>query len=93
MTSLINVGELVGSLAAAPLNDWFGRKGVIAIGTVATVVGVVLQLVTTSDASYIKGGRVLLGFGVGNFSATCPLYMGVGPPLIPAAQVLLAEAS
>ena len=77
MTSMINVGELVGSLVAAPLNDWFGRKGVFMAGTVAIVIGVVLQLVTTSSNALITAGRAILGFGVGNFSATSPLYMGV----------------
>jgi SP family sugar:H+ symporter-like MFS transporter len=76
MTSMINVGELVGSLVAAPLNDWFGRKGVFMAGTVAIVIGVVLQLVTTSSNALITAGRAILGFGVGNFSATSPLYMG-----------------
>ena len=77
MTSMINVGELVGSLSAAPLNDYIGRKGVFMTGTLAIIVGVVLQLVTTSSAALITAGRAILGFGVGNFSATSPLYMGV----------------
>lgn len=77
MTSMINVGELVGSLSAAPLNDYFGRKGVFMIGTLAIIVGVVLQLVTTSSKSLMTAGRAILGYGVGNFSATSPLYMGV----------------
>lgn len=74
---MINVGELVGSLSAAPLNDWFGRKGVFLTGTLTIVVGVILQLVTSSSNAMITAGRAVLGFGVGNFSATSPLYMGV----------------
>ncbi|KAI1859326.1 hypothetical protein JX265_010329 [Neoarthrinium moseri] len=77
MTSMINVGELVGSLTAAPLNDWFGRKGVFMTGTAAIILGVVLQLVTSSSYVLVTVGRAVLGFGVGNFSATSPLYMGV----------------
>jgi MFS family permease len=80
MTSMINVGELVGSLSAAPLNDYFGRKGVFFIGTITIIVGVVLQLVTSSSTALITAGRAVLGFGVGNFSATSPLYMGVSSP-------------
>ncbi|KAF4962259.1 hypothetical protein FSARC_9648 [Fusarium sarcochroum] len=76
MTSMINVGELVGSLCAAPLNDFFGRKPVFVIGTIAIVLGVILQLVTSSSKALITVGRVILGFGVGNFSATSPLYIG-----------------
>ncbi|KAH7152784.1 general substrate transporter [Dactylonectria macrodidyma] len=76
MTSMINLGELIGSLAAAPLNDMLGRKGVFLIGTLTIIVGVTMQLVTTSSGALITAGRAVLGFGVGNFSATSPLYMG-----------------
>jgi sugar porter (SP) family MFS transporter len=76
MTSMINVGELVGSLTAAPLNDKLGRKGVFMTGTVAIIIGVVLQLATSSSRALLTAGRAVLGFGVGNFSATSPLYMG-----------------
>lgn len=77
MTSMINVGELVGSVTAAPLNDRLGRKGVFLTGTVTIIIGVVLQLVTTSSQALMTAGRAILGYGVGNFSATSPLYMGV----------------
>lgn len=77
MTSMINVGELVGSLLAAPLNDLFGRKGSLLTGSVAVVVGVVMQLSTTSSRALITAGRAVSGFGVGTFSVTSPLYMGV----------------
>ncbi|KAF5025096.1 hypothetical protein F66182_2797 [Fusarium sp. NRRL 66182] len=76
MTSIINVGELAGSLLAAPLNDVLGRKGVFLSGSVAVVVGVVLQLSTASSRAVVTAGRAVMGFGVGNFSATSPLYMG-----------------
>lgn len=77
MTSMINVGELVGSLTAAPLNDFLGRKGVFLIGALTVIVGVVLQLSTDHSHAYIIGGRVILGYGVGAFSSTSPLYIGV----------------
>ncbi|KAI1028530.1 hypothetical protein LB503_002546 [Fusarium chuoi] len=77
MTSMINVGELVGSLLAAPLNDLFGRKGSLLTGSVAVVVGVVMQLSTTSSRALITAGRAVSGFGVGTFSVTSPLYMGI----------------
>ncbi|OGM44197.1 putative sugar transporter protein [Aspergillus bombycis] len=73
---IINIGELVGSLTAAPLNDLAGRKGVFFIASIMVVVGVVLQLATDHKHSMIIAGRILLGYGVGNFSATSPLYIG-----------------
>lgn len=77
MTSAINIGELVGSLTAAPLNDLAGRRGVFFIASMMVVVGVILQLATDHKHSMIIAGRILLGYGVGNFSATSPLYIGV----------------
>jgi MFS family permease len=77
MTSMINVGELVGSLSAAPLNDLFGRKIVFLIAAAMLVIGVVLQLVTSSSRGLITGGRTIMGLGVGAFSSTSPLYIAV----------------
>ncbi|KAG5797683.1 hypothetical protein H9Q69_003279 [Fusarium xylarioides] len=98
MTSMINVGELVGSLLAAPLNDLFGRKGSLFTGSVAVVVGVVMQLSTTSSRALITAGRAVSGFGVGTFSVTSPLYMGeIAPeslrsPLLMCWQLVLSIA-
>lgn len=80
MTSVINIGELVGSLTAAPLNDILGRKGVFLIASIMIIIGVVLQLAADHQQSLIIAGRILLGYGVGNFSATSPMYIGVSRP-------------
>jgi SP family sugar:H+ symporter-like MFS transporter len=77
MTSVINIGELAGSLSAAPLSGHLGRKKVFLVGSIMTIVGVILQLAADHQTSYIIGGRILLGYGVGNFSTTSPLYKGV----------------
>ncbi|KAF4981870.1 hypothetical protein FZEAL_2390 [Fusarium zealandicum] len=98
MMSMINVGELVGSISAAPLNDLVGRKGVFMTGTLAIVVGVVMQLATSSSRALMTAGRAVMGFGVGNFSATSPLYMGeIAPeslrgPLLMCWQLTLSVA-
>ncbi|SPO07411.1 related to HXT2 - Hexose facilitator of moderately low affinity for glucose [Cephalotrichum gorgonifer] len=89
MTSMINVGELVGSLSAAPLNDYFGRKGVFLTATVTIIIGIVLQLVTTSSRALMTAGRAILGYGVGSFSATSPLYMAEISPVVLRGQVLM----
>ncbi|KAB8076145.1 hypothetical protein BDV29DRAFT_200400 [Aspergillus leporis] len=44
-------------------------------GSITVIVGVVLQLATDHKHSMIIGGRILLGYRVGNFSATYPLYL------------------
>jgi SP family sugar:H+ symporter-like MFS transporter len=80
MSSMINVGELVGSLSAAPLNDFFGRKGAFLLGAITAIVGTVLQVTTDHDKGIIIGGRVILGLGVGIFSSTSPLYIAEVAP-------------
>jgi MFS family permease len=77
---MMNVGELVGSVSAAPLNNLFGRKKVFLCGSVAIVIGVILQLATSSSRAMITAGRAVLGLGVGQFCGTSPLYMGVSKP-------------
>ena len=77
---MINVGELVGSITAAPLNDYLGRKLVFLIASITIIIGVVLQLATDSIQGYITGGRVILVYVVGAFASTSPLYIGVSPP-------------
>jgi MFS family permease len=74
---MINVGELVGSLGAAPLNDFLGRKGAFLASAITAIIGTVLQVITDHDKSIVIGGRVILGLGVGIFSSTSPLYIGV----------------
>jgi len=77
MTSMINVGELVGSLLSAPINDRLGRKAGWIVGATLITAGVVIQLVTSSSRAVIAGGRAVLGLGVGVFAATSPLYIAV----------------
>ena len=81
MSSMINVGELVGSLSAAPLNDFLGRKGAFLVSAIVAIVGTVLQVITDHDKRIIIGGRVVLGLGVGVFSSTSPLYIAVSSRL------------
>lgn len=74
---MINLGELVGSLMAAPLNDRFGRRPVFLIAAIVLVIGIVMQLAATSSVALITSGRAVMGWGVGAFSATSPMYMAV----------------
>lgn len=78
MTSMINVGELVGSIGAALVNDYAGRKATWLASSLLVCLGCILQIVTDSgNVGYINGGRVILGVGVGGFAATGPIYIGV----------------
>lgn len=80
MTSMINVGELVGTLGASFVNNYAGRKASWLVSSVLVTGGCVLQVVTDRHRAFILGGRVVLGVGVGGFAATGPLYIGVRTP-------------
>ncbi|OQV06846.1 hypothetical protein CLAIMM_11364 [Cladophialophora immunda] len=81
MTSMINVGELVGSISAALINDRYGRRVCWIMASIFVILGCVLQICTESLEGFILGGRVILGCGVGAFAATGPIYIGEISPV------------
>lgn len=66
-------GTLFGNLAALPfapyLSDRFGRKPVIIVGQTITVIGAILQGLSTSYGFFL-GSRIVIGFG--SMLATIP---------------------
>lgn len=42
--SIIYVGEFVGALLAAPINDRFGRKAVFICASICIIIGAVIQV-------------------------------------------------
>lgn len=61
-------------MIAGDLADWFGRRTTIISGCVVFIVGVVLQ-VASSSVGLLVAGRLVAGFGVGFVSAIIILYM------------------
>lgn len=81
--SIIYVGEFVGALAAAPINDKFGRKAVFACASVCIIIGAVIQVCAYGIYGVFYVGRVFVGLGVGQFTATCLMYVSdVAPSAI-----------
>lgn len=78
LVSMLAVGGIIGSLAASPIAERFGRRwGVIACGLIFNV-GVVLQLI--SSYPVFLTGRVLSGIGTGAASMVVPLFIGEMAP-------------
>ncbi|KAE8249445.1 hypothetical protein A4X13_0g5207 [Tilletia indica] len=75
LASIVQAGEVVGSLAAAPIGDFFGRRGVYFGACSQVVLGAIIQLVTTSSIGVLTGGRFVLGVGIGLISNSTPLYL------------------
>lgn len=79
--SIIYVGELLGALAAAPINDRWGRKAVFYTAALCIIAGAVVQLASHGLEGLIVLGRILIGLGIGQYTVTCLLYIGEVAPL------------
>ncbi|KAL4772329.1 general substrate transporter [Aspergillus nidulans var. acristatus] len=78
--SIIYVGELVGALAAAPINEAFGRRAVFFSASLCIIAGAIVQACSFGSHPVFYVGRVLIGLGVGQFTATCLIYIGEVAP-------------
>ncbi|KAF9876691.1 fungal specific transcription factor [Colletotrichum karsti] len=78
--SLIYVGEFCGALATAPINDRWGRKAVFASASMCIITGAVVQVCSFGIYGVFCLGRVLIGLGIGQFTATCLIYISEVAP-------------
>ncbi|VVC75716.1 putative metabolite transport protein CsbC [Aquicella siphonis] len=67
-------GGLIGTLAAGPIGDRYGRRLLIMTSSVVFILGVGMVLFAHSFAM-ILGARLFLGAGVGIVSVAVPLYV------------------
>jgi len=74
--SIIYVGELLGALISAPINEYFGRKGVFYCASCCIIAGAIVQAADKATMGLIILGRILIGLGVGQFTTTSVLYIG-----------------
>ncbi|KAE9975136.1 hypothetical protein BLS_002741 [Venturia inaequalis] len=74
IVSILSAGTFFGAIIAGDLADFFGRRTTIIAGCVVFIVGVILQVASTSY-KLLVAGRVIAGFGVGFVSAIIILYM------------------
>lgn len=67
------IGALIGALSCSWSGDKFGRRNVIFVAGVASLIGVILEASSFSLAQFIVG-RILVGFGVGQLSSIVPVW-------------------
>ncbi|KAK7449812.1 hypothetical protein VKT23_013288 [Stygiomarasmius scandens] len=79
-TSIVQAGEVVGSLFAGPIGDYLGRKGALAAACMLVTIGVILQMIVAGSHVLLIVGRLVLGMGVGVISNAVPLYLSEIPP-------------
>ena len=78
--SSIYIGDLLGAIVAAPINDRWGRKAVFWVASFCILFGGIAQVADTNHEALIVVGRILIGLGVGQFTVTSLLYMGEVAP-------------
>lgn len=79
--SSIYIGDLIGALLSAPINDRWGRKATFWLASLCILVGGICQVADTiHHQGIIVLGRILIGIGVGQFTVTSLLYMGEVAP-------------
>lgn len=73
LTSILELGAWVGTLANGYLADALGRRLTVLVAVVVFCVGVIVQACTASP-DFVFGGRFVTGLGVGSLSMVVPLY-------------------
>ena len=73
LTSILELGAWVGTLANGYLADALGRRVTVLVAVIVFCVGVIVQACTESK-DYVYGGRFVTGLGVGSLSMVVPLY-------------------
>ncbi|KNG82568.1 hypothetical protein ANOM_009941 [Aspergillus nomiae NRRL 13137] len=78
--SSIYIGDLLGAMLAAPINDRWGRKSTFWLASFCILCGGIAQVADTHFEAVIIVGRILMGLGVGQFTVTSLLYIGEVAP-------------
>ncbi|KAL3460763.1 general substrate transporter [Aspergillus heterothallicus] len=69
----LQLGALVGALSCTYIGDILGRRKTIFLAALITVAGELLETSSFGTAQ-LTAGRVILGIGVGQLSATVPVF-------------------
>lgn len=73
LTSVLELGAWVGTLANGYLADKLGRRLTVLVAVAVFCVGVIVQA-CTQNKDYVFAGRFVTGLGVGSLSMVVPLY-------------------
>lgn len=91
LSSIVQVGELIGSLTATVIGGVGGRRGGLIAACFFVSLGAVVQLACDGNIPQLTVGRLILGIGIGQISnckSNCHLQM-IGADICNASQVYL----
>jgi MFS family permease len=80
VVSLLTAGCFFGAIAAAFLNERFGRRYSLMFFTVIFLIGAVVQTGAHHEIGMIYGGRVIAGLGIGGMSSITPVFVSENCP-------------
>ncbi|CAG7973973.1 unnamed protein product [Penicillium salamii] len=91
LTSILELGAWVGTLANGYLADALGRRLTVLVAVVVFCIGVIVQA-CTENPDFVFGGRFVTGLGVGSLSMVVPLYNAeLAPPEIRGSLVAVQQ--
>ncbi|OQE28779.1 hypothetical protein PENSTE_c003G07737 [Penicillium steckii] len=83
VVSLLTAGCFFGAILGPFVNERFGRRYSIMGFVMIFLIGAAVQTAASSELSYMYGGRVIAGFGIGGMSAITPVFVSENcPPAI-----------
>ena len=78
--AIYTVGQILGSMFAAPIADRLGRRAGMFTGSIFILIGTVLEA-SAPNINQFMGGRFLIGFGGTIGSTAGPVYIvEIAPP-------------
>ncbi len=80
VVSLLTAGCFFGAIAAAFLNDRFGRRYSLMGFSIIFLVGAAVQTAATHSIGQIYAGRVIAGLGIGGMSSITPVFVSENSP-------------
>lgn len=80
VVSLLTAGCFFGAIAAAFLNDRFGRRYSLMGFAVIFLIGAAIQTASQHSIGQIYAGRVIAGLGVGGMSSITPVFVAENCP-------------
>ncbi|TFY61333.1 hypothetical protein EVJ58_g4585 [Rhodofomes roseus] len=93
MTALLELGALIGALAAGVLADRVSRRKAIVLACVVFCIGSAFQC-GAERLAHLVVGRAIGGLGVGALSMLAPLYMAeISPPEVRGSLMALEQFS
>ncbi|KAH8892767.1 general substrate transporter [Thozetella sp. PMI_491] len=82
MTGFLQLGCLAGALAAGRMADYLGRRLAISASALWTMVGVIIEVSSSTAWQQFAVGRLVTGIGIGSMSVVVPMYQSESSPAI-----------